>query len=552
MRLPPWARVLLLSLLSTGLLLADDFIQQCFVSANLAELELRYVLVLWVFSIGLWLSGTRWLAALLLTCFALMQLMQLAHVSYFGEPMQASDIRIMIDDWPDVQESGLKEFFDHWHVLLAVLLPYALLIALHTCFSSRLALPRHWLAWVLVLAVVLAKPYRATYRDMDNFMAGPTRSGLHNSLNAFGYFAVNLAWRAPPELPSLAREPYAVEPVPATARHVWVVVADSLRTERLGVFGYARDTTPELSALQRDGHLLVRPGIAGGVTTAVALAHFLNLAGEPGRPDLIREQPYNLYRLARAGGFRNYWLSSQESKLLSYAGSRFIDVSLTREDHPLLFLKRHDHAVVDLLKRQSWAERNFVVINLRTAHLPYEENYDQHYRPMEHWPVRADMPRQERFGNAYDNALRYLDDVLAEIIRDFDKLDGERYLLITGDHGQLLGERGRWGHNDLQPEVVEVPMMLLARQGQASALAALREERWISHQEAGLWLAERMGSRVRIPGTRPGEHVNHGNQLFGDKYIQRVREGKTGLVYTPPELLSHWLESQGAAARNGR
>lgn len=157
------------------------------------------------------------------------------------------------------------------------------------------------------------------------------------------------------------------------------------------------------------------------------------------------------------------------------------------------------------------------------------------------------LPREERQRNAYDNAIGYLDDVLAEVIARFDQLQGERYLLITGDHGQLLGEGGRWGHNDLLPQVAEVPVMVLAREAPEAALESLRQEQWISHHEAGLWLAERLGQRVENPNRVAGEHFVQGKQLFGDNMIQRVRETPAGLVFDEPRLLSRWLRDLGEA-----
>ena len=64
----------------------------------------------------------------------------------------------------------------------------------------------------------------------------------------------------------------------------------------------------------------------------------------------------------------------------------------------------------------------------------------------------------------------HLHDLLAEILADFDRLEGERYLIITGDHGQRLGEGGHWGHNDLVPEVSDVPVIVVARVRAAPAL----------------------------------------------------------------------------------
>ena len=137
--------------------------------------------------------------------------------------------------------------------------------------------------------------------------------------------------------------------------------------------------------------------------------------------------------------------------------------------------------------------------------------------------------------------------MLAEVIARFDQLQGERYLLITGDHGQLLGEGGRWGHNDLLPQVAEVPVMVLAREAPEAALESLRQEQWISHHEAGLWLAERLGQRVENPNRVAGEHFVQGKQLFGDNMIQRVRETPEGLVFDEPRLLSRWLRDLGEA-----
>lgn len=542
-------RLVLLSTLSSLLLMADDFIQQLFTSANQAELELRFVVVVWLFSLAAWLCGMPRLVAGLLVLLGGMQLVQLGHVSFFGEPLNAADIASLFDDLAEVRETGWHSINDHWHVLPTVLVPYGLLLFLHLWLPGRVRLPRSRWALLIIVLVLGAKPYRATYRDMSSFMPGPTRSGLHNSFNAFAYYSVRLAFRPTQQLPPAPFQPYRVAVQPSEARHVWLVVADSLRLDRLPMFGYERDTMPVLARMHREGSLLARPGIAAGVATAVSLPNLLNLVREPGQPHLLRQQPHNLFGLARDAGFRTHWLSAQESKLLSHLGSRHLDVSTTREDHPLRFLQRHDHALIDLLGEQSWGQRNFVVVNLRTAHLPYENNYDQHDEPVAIWPTDTILAREQRQANAYDNALRYLDDVLAELIDQFERLEGERYLLITGDHGQMLGEQGRWGHNDLTPQVAEVPVLVIARDAPATALQTLQKQRWVSHYEAGLWLAERLGRRIDNPNQLDGEHFVQGKLLFGDNHIQRVVETDQGLNYDPPLLLSRWLRNLPAQPR---
>lgn len=533
-----WHRILWATI-ATGLLLLDDVIQQRFTPANLAEFELRYVAVLWLFALGMTLLASRWLVWPLLALLAGMQLVQLGNLSFTGEPLAPAELVSLFGQPGEVWQTARHHWRDHWPVLLAVGAPYVALAWL----LGRLPPPATgWrvLGGVLVLAVLLAKPYRATYRDMDAFMPGPTRSSLHNSLNAFAYYAVRLAGREQPTLPLLPPQPYRLQPAPSQAQHVWVVMVDSLRGSRLGVLGYARPTTPRLAATPG---LLARPGIASGVATAVSLPSFVNLVSHPGQHHLLRQQPYNLFRLARQQGFRTLWLSSQESKLLANLGSAFMDVRISREDHPLRFRQQHDHALPQLLAQQPLGPRSFVMLNLRSAHSPYEDNYRHLGTRFQHWPTGRHLPYHVRKSNAYDNAVRYADDVLGEIIRQFNALSGERYLLITGDHGQLLGEGGRWGHNDLQPEVADVPVLVLAREAPASATATLATQTHISHYEAAVWLAGRLGYTVSNPQWREGEHYLLGKLLWQDGPLRRIREQDGQRHFDPPQLLSHWLQA---------
>jgi len=529
-----WLRLVVLASLSCLLLLADDFIQQGFTPANRAELEAGWVAGLWVFCLALWLCNLRALVVAILLLFAAMQVLQLGNISFFGEPLSAIDIHSLLHEPGEVSETAMYSGAGHWSALLSVLVPYALLIGLHGCLAPRLMLPSSRWAVVLIAVVLLAKPYRATYRNLDSFTPGPTRSGLHNSLNAFSAWAVRLAFKPELAKPSASFAPYRLSAVPSTAKHVWLVVADSLRSERLGLYGYARDTTPRLEAyLARNSSALVRPGIAAGVATDVSLPYLLNPIREPGQDHKLRSAEVNLFRFAREAGMRTHWISSQESRLLAHLGSRYLDVSITREDHPLRFLQQQDRALLDILDQQVFGERNFVVLNLRTAHLPYARNYVKEATGAP-WPDSGPQAQ----ANAYDNSIHYLDGLLEDVLERFDRLEGERYLVITGDHGQRLGEDGKWGHNDLVPEVTDVPVIVIARDAPGQALDVLLPERWISHYEIGKWLAARLGTRIDNPNLRADEHFVHGKLLFSDNYIQRVCETPQGLVHLPPVQLS--------------
>ncbi|MFN8837584.1 MAG: sulfatase-like hydrolase/transferase, partial [Burkholderiales bacterium] len=67
-----------------------------------------------------------------------------------------------------------------------------------------------------------------------------------------------------------------------------VIVVDALRSDHMGVYGYARDTTPWLSARARDGMLLRVDGVravseesACGLSAVLRSRHMLELASRP-------------------------------------------------------------------------------------------------------------------------------------------------------------------------------------------------------------------------------------------------------------------------------
>ncbi len=229
-------------------MLADDFLQQGFTPNNRAELEAVTWPRFWVFSLALWLSNLPRLAAFILLGFALMQLLQLGNLSFFGEPLSAIDIQAC---WATPRRCARRcgsVCPNTGRCCCAWGLPYGLLIALHlqcpagaAAGQSLGADPDRRGAAVQTLSRHLSQP--------RCLRASPARSGLHNSLNAFSAWAVRPGGRDDVVLlPPTAYAPYGLAPVPSSARHVWLVVADSLRSDRLGAFGYARDTTPKLSA----------------------------------------------------------------------------------------------------------------------------------------------------------------------------------------------------------------------------------------------------------------------------------------------------------------
>jgi len=466
--------------------------------------------------------------------------MHFANLAFTGEPLGVSDLQNALLNPEDVSQALKASWRPYIWLVVVVGLPYGALAFLHGVLSPRINTPYFGLAWLLILLIIAAKPIRASYRDLEDFLPGPTRSALHNSMNVFSFFAVKgLQEGASPHATSMhAMVPYTMTPQVASpsARHIWLVVADSLRPDRMSAYGAARNTTPHLQAWMGKLDGVPLQGIAAGVSTAVSLPALINVIREPGQEAWMRDKRHNLFRLANERGYETYWLSSQESKLLTYLGRPFIDHVVTKENRVLGFMQRRDALLADIIEKQMPTDKSFVVFNMRAVHFPYEENYQHDAAFAPPWPTTGLLDHETRMRNTYDNALLHWDGVMNRILQAFAKLEGEKYLIITADHGQLLGEGGRWGHNRLQPEVVEVPLMVFS--ADADKPHDLIQQSWISHYELGLWIAQRLGVQIDNPNADDTLHFNHGDQLLGDRFVLPIREWPDRIEYHAPVLLS--------------
>lgn len=529
----------LLALLTSVLMQLDDPIQKLFTDANQAKFEIKFSLSLFGFHLLLWLSGKRFFACGIILTFLILQMTQLGHISYVGRPLDPLTISSVLVEAGDIQSAMLGNYQEHIHVLLAVGLPYLVMLFLFWRFMPKPL--NKWLTWFCFFAIFLilaSKPYRATYRDLNMFLPGATRPSLYNTLDTYSYFLVHGFPSLDDAMP-LAEIPKPVlTKIPSNAKTVWLIIVDSVRSDHLQVLGYERETTPNLSNWLNKG-LTAKHGIATSVATAASVPLIMNTIYDPGNIKQIKSEETNLFRLAKEAGFSTYWISSQGSRVINDIGSRYIDVLIGQEDDPLLFEEKKDQAVVDFVREQTWGDKNFVVLLMRGTHAPYEVNYEKVRSQFAKWDDNPNLDRKTRNINSYDNSMLYVDSLLNELLDFIAKQPGENHVVITADHGQLLGEKNLWGHNLMEPEVARVPM--LSASWNAPEGASLAEftanNYWISHFDMSRWLAARLGTKIELPQYQPNHFFLQGKNLYGvNQYLEVNSQDPNSLQLSAPKM----------------
>lgn len=468
-----------------------------------------------------------WAMRILLIVFALLQLPQLLHFVYFGTLISPQEVGLLGSEMDEV----LVSLAGVWPALVA---PIALVAVVYTLSfwlvgktqAYRMRVPLGPTLLVLLLGVVLpVKAYNSN--GSQAFYPNPHHYSIKNTLYAISwYLGKELPQRFSGTYETRTFESYQLSEIPsALPANIIVVMGESLTPNHMGLFGYGRETTPHFSALKNDPGFVYREIYAGGVSTKVAVPSFFNLKRSPDNVQVMYQREANLFMLAKSRGMHTWFLSTQSANLATYADGGAVDHFVTREDNIDEIAVRKDLVLLDLIEQVDFSQPNFVVLHERGSHSPYEKYHTDEFRL---FPEDVDDVNIFRV-NSYDNSVLFSDHVhneIIEVLRDRSTLP--TYVLFTGDHGELLGEGGRWGHSVLDPETAKVPFILYAINGDPEMIERARKFPYPTHYEMGRYIAGLLGYHVNNPNAEEGIYYANGKDIAGSSGYMRMQFAHSG------------------------
>lgn len=518
------------NILFTLLFLVAAFVPD-YVLKNVADLPLQPELLFigGVLLFGLLLSFTcRAICLFFIILIFLMQLIQLNHMAYFNMPIEAENLMNLTRESKDIFDVSYLRYTWYISPLLLILYGGAVWV-----FFKKPLIKISWI-WLIIFYLAAHKPYRAWSHSKDLWYFQPSimRPSLRNSISTFSYFF----FRYLPEgytAVSIEYLPYQAKANVSDTENILLVFGESLYAQHLPMYGYERNTAPQLSQiLQNDKKWQKALGISGGIATATSTLLFFNTVREPANAAEIKAKTANLFGLAKAAGFKTYYFSNQESRLTMSFGAKNVDTIITNDMKPLFFKQYKDEGLVKLLSELPLEKgRNFIVLHMRSPHSPFENRYEGREAEFEKFkPAAESKDKYTYYCNTYDNALLYTDTVIADMIKTFEKMsEGRKYsIYVTADHGELFDYNGHWGHNNLTLEQGKVPFLF--KQNQPMHISAV-----VSHYQMGKIIAADLGFTIINPNEHDNIFYMHGNNIdFPYNYIEyqidqsRISELKRG------------------------
>ncbi|MCW7538726.1 phosphoethanolamine--lipid A transferase [Aquabacterium sp. A7-Y] len=254
-----------------------------------------------------------------------------------------------------------------------------------------------------------------------------------------------------------------------------LVVGETVRAANWGLNGYARQTTPELAALDVVNFAEVS---TCGTNTEVSLPCMFSPWGRRDYDEQRILSHESLLHVLRRAGLRVTWrdnqsgckgvcdgLTLQQLDSLTTAGLCTDGLCLDE-----ILLQRLEGVATDPQGNQ------VVVLHELGNHGPaYFKRYPAAFRRYLPTCDSTELRNctREQIVNSYDNALLYGDHVLGQAIRRLQEAQSERdtALLYVSDHGESLGENGLYLHGlpyAIAPaEQTRVPMVMWFSRGYA-------------------------------------------------------------------------------------
>ncbi|WP_298067842.1 sulfatase-like hydrolase/transferase [uncultured Mailhella sp.] len=289
------------------------------------------------------------------------------------------------------------------------------------------------LAWQLVSSW---QNYRETMEDLEGYMK-----------KAAGLRAPDVA---------TGREPVTLV----------VLIGESSSRHHWGLYGYFRDTTPELAAMQ-DELFVFDDAISPFGRTTLSVAAALSCRDVPG----VGELP--LVNVFRQAGFEAVWISNQTT----IDDTNMIVRLVTGADRKIYlnrggdqgYIRQFDDKILpaldSVLAQDSPAGRRVVFVHTMGSHVNYASRYPEAFSRFISGGDIQEKPwftgSAKKYINHYDNSIVYTDHIIAAVIKRLRTVPNSA-LLFFSDHGEeVYDTRKHHGHHDSMESryYVDIPFL---------------------------------------------------------------------------------------------
>ncbi|MBL4631665.1 MAG: phosphoethanolamine--lipid A transferase [Paraglaciecola sp.] len=360
----------------------------------------------------------------------------------------------------NIVETNLDEAKDiinislFYEIVFIAILPASLLLSVKIKPRTRLQTLGHQvtsMVAIMIMIPILIAPFSAQYTSFFR-LHKPLRyytNPLFPVYSAFEFLASNITFANDVGFITRAKN---IQKTSTTIKPklMIMVVGEAVRADHIALNGYPRDTTPNMS--RQAGLVNFGNVSACGTSTAVSVPCMFSFSGRDDFDLSQAKNTQNVLDVLAHSGVKVSWRDNNSSSKgvanrLPYQSYR------SSQSNTICDVECRDLGM--LVNLQDYIDQHtqdtLIVLHQMGNHGPaYFKRYPKSFEFFTPSCQSAELSQcsQSEIINSYDNAIRYTDHFLAEII-ELLQTNSAQYntgMLYVSDHGESLGENGIYLH----------------------------------------------------------------------------------------------------------
>ncbi|WP_304265996.1 phosphoethanolamine transferase [Phascolarctobacterium succinatutens] len=239
-----------------------------------------------------------------------------------------------------------------------------------------------------------------------------------------------------------------------------VIIGESQNRKHMSAYGYSRDTTPWLAAQRaNDNFVIMENGYACNTLTMLALSQALTEKSQYNHKAL--DKSYSLIDIAKAAGFKTYWISNQ-----AQYGSYNTPITLIANcaDEKIWLnsdssaSSSYDEKVLPALSSINSKGKKVIFIHLYGNHWEYNHRYPhEEYGKFDNSNYAGKVVDLQKL-NAYDNSMYYNDCVTEKIFQYAKQNWNVSSIAYFSDHGEAVVSNNKHIPSKYEDDMGTVPV----------------------------------------------------------------------------------------------
>lgn len=410
---------------------------------------------LWLIPVFLFPNRIRVIAAVIGVVIWAASLASLSYYLVYGQEFSQSVLFVMFETNANEASEYLSQYFSLKIVLVALAYTAAAIFLWTRLHPVYIPLPWRYLVSFTLLYGLILHPiaintfikHKSMEKTLDSLASRMEPAAPWQFITGYYQYRLQLTslnnlLNANDALPPLANFKDNSGDAPRT---LVLVIGESTQRGRMSLYGYPRETTPELDALHKTdpGLTVFNNVVTSRPYTIEILQQALTFADEK-NPDWYLTKP-SMMNMMKQAGYKTFWITNQQTmtarNTMLTVFSKQTDKQFYMNQQRTQSAREYDSNVLAPFKAvlADPAQKKFIVVHLLGTHIKYKFRYPENQGKFDgktdHVPTGLSDDELETY-NDYDNANLYNDYVVASLIKDYKATDPNGFLLYFSDHGE--------------------------------------------------------------------------------------------------------------------